>query len=99
MTGSWPKSLVARANHPLTRKISQRSPAILGRLSSGKWQKGGRQKCLCPLFLGLGLGGDAGRVVEGGVGPPIHADEPGRLFPPPQPGADRRESRQVEIAA
>ena len=34
-----------------------------------------------------------------GLRAPVHGDETGGLFDPPQPGADRREGRQIIVAA
>src|ERR1700687_831269 len=47
----------------------------------------------------LNLGGNAGRIVELGAGPPVHGDEALCLFAPPQPCANRGECREVVIAA
>src|SRR5712671_4664298 len=44
------------------------------------------------------LGGDAG-CLDLGAGLPVHRDEAGGLLDPPQPAADRREGREVEVAA
>src|SRR6267154_5069625 len=44
------------------------------------------------------LGGNAG-CLDLGAGLPVHRDEAGGLLDPPQPAADRREGREVEVAA
>jgi len=51
------------------------------------------------MFQGSSLGGDTGPVVDLGAGPPVHVDESRRLLDPSQPGADRRECREIVVAA
>ncbi len=45
------------------------------------------------------LGGNARGIVDFGAGVPIHRDEAGGLFDAAQPCADRRECREIVIAA
>ena len=40
-----------------------------------------------------------GGIVDLGSRLPVHGHETGGLFDPPQPGADRGECREVEVAA
>src|SRR5258707_5064778 len=85
--------------------LQQAPPAILRRHAVEKWRKDGRgnryaRYSRCPtLFSGSSLGGDTGPVVDLGAGFPVHGHESRRLLDPPQPRADRRECREVIIAA
>src|ERR1019366_994346 len=68
---------------PRDSQISQESLAILGRELPRKWQNGG----------------DSAGSLASGIGPPIQGDVAGNLLDPPQPGPDRREGREIVIAA
>src|SRR5258705_3843845 len=105
-TVSWPKSFVARANHPRHLVMATGTTGNIAAAFRPKVAKSWQRERLCPLFplfkpmvQGSSLGGDAGPVVDLGAGPPVHVDETRRLLDPSQPRADRRKCREVVIAA
>jgi len=79
-----------RANHP---QRFQNFAGIAGNIGAAvprKWQNGGDFACYARYSSGTSaiasrLGGNAGRVLGIGVRAPVHGDETGGLFDPPQP--------------
>src|SRR3954452_20033936 len=96
------KSFNARANHPRHRTISLLQSAILRRPIKRKWRDCGNgdpyarysPECDRPS----GASGDAGGVLDVGWSP-VHCDEAGGRFHALEPVPDRREGREVEVAA
>ncbi len=88
-----------RANLPvLTGNIAARGPLKTAEIRPRQW--------FCPPFRQFprysGYSNpcrQAGRRFGRGPGPPIHRDKSGGLLDPLQPCPDRREGRQVEVAA
>src|SRR5260370_34101306 len=80
-TVSWPKSFVARANHPrhlvMATGTTGNIAAVL-RPKVAKSRQGERVWPLFPLFKpmfqGASLGGDTGPGARLRGGPPVHAD-------------------------
>ena len=88
-TESWSKSFNARANHPRHRAIS---PVATGNIAAAHASENGeiaaRTGTVMPAIPDVqdrasGAGGNAGGIVDLGLGPPVHGDKARGLLDPP----------------